>query len=154
MPGLSTTCSLSQAEHNSIEEAFLKCKEALTLDWVFMWQTSSLHSGSSAHTQISNELKSLLQVSSALRKEYLKRIKWYQRHGDNGEFTFDFVSACDLLCWARDNFDRNGDRYPGENPDRVVAPCFCLLLQLQAALESYYVSLMSRKDCSIQTTHA
>ncbi|KAK9809607.1 hypothetical protein WJX73_007180 [Symbiochloris irregularis] len=61
------------------------------------------------------------KVSSGIRKEYMKRLKWYQRNADNGEFAFDFVSACDLLCWARDNFSRNGDRYPGENPD-ILTP--------------------------------
>ena len=55
----------------------------------------------------------------SMKNNWLKRLRWYKRCAYDGEFCFDFVCACDLLCWARDNFDRMGDKYPGDNPPLV-----------------------------------
>ncbi|KAK9809576.1 hypothetical protein WJX73_003708 [Symbiochloris irregularis] len=60
------------------------------------------------------------KVRAAARKEYMKRLKWYKRDAYDGEFVYDCVCANDLLCWARDCFDRNGDIYPGQNPEKMT----------------------------------
>ena len=52
------------------------------------------------------------KITPQIQKRWMEPLLWYQKDAYDGEFCHDFVCAKDLLCWARNCFDRCGDRWP------------------------------------------
>ena len=64
-------------------------------------------------------------LSPETRQRWLEPLLWYEEEAYDGEFVHDFICAGDLMCWARDGFDRLGDKWP-EADGRGLVRLQCL----------------------------